>query len=404
MGIRATNINNLGVLYPEIAEQWNYSKNGELTPFQFTAKSNKKVWWTCQTNSSHEWETTISSRTHKKGTGCPYCANKKVCIDNCLATLYPDIAKQWHPTKNGDLTPFNVIGGSHKYAWWLCEKGHEWNTKIETRTISRNNCPYCCSNKVCIDNCLATTNPKLASEWNYDKNKNLTPYDITEHSNKQVWWICSVNSCHEWKAKPNLRTSNDAGCPYCSGRYVSIETCLATVNPYIAKQWNHTKNSSLTPFDIMPKSGKKVWWICEHGHEWKTTPAKRSIGRGCPECSSKSNGEKRIREFLIKYNIKFIPEYTNNLCRHIHPLSFDFAILDDSDNLLLLIEYDGIQHFESVKHFGGEKALKQNKIRDEIKNTYCKDNNIHLVRIPYWDFNNIENILKEKLSKVILNG
>jgi hypothetical protein len=57
-----------------------------------------------------------------------------------------------------------------------------------------------------------------------------------------------------------------------------------------------------------------------------------------------------------------------------------------------------------VKHFGGEKALKQNKIRDEIKNTYCKDNNIHLVRIPYWDFNNIENILKEKLSKVILNG
>ncbi|WP_422851061.1 zinc-ribbon domain-containing protein [Bacillus thuringiensis] len=73
----------------------------------------KKVWWKCEER--HEWEAPIWNR--HKGRGCPYCSNKKISIDNCLATLNPGIVKQWHPTKNGTLTPYDVVVGSYKKVW-----------------------------------------------------------------------------------------------------------------------------------------------------------------------------------------------------------------------------------------------------------------------------------------------
>jgi len=129
----------LGDLNPEFVKQWHLTKNGNLTPFEVTPNSHKKVWWICE--KGHEWEATIHSRNNGK-TDCPYCSGNKTCIDNCLATKNPELAKQWHPTKNGNLTPYNVTCGTNKKVWWICEKGHEWKTRI----ADRNNgsiCPYC---------------------------------------------------------------------------------------------------------------------------------------------------------------------------------------------------------------------------------------------------------------------
>ena len=91
-----------------------------------------------------------------------------------LATEYPDIANEWHPTKNGILKPTDVTAGSHKKVWWICNKGHNWIAPIHSRTLTKSNCPYCSNRKVLSGfNDLASTNPTVANEWNFEKNLGL---------------------------------------------------------------------------------------------------------------------------------------------------------------------------------------------------------------------------------------
>ena len=123
------------------------------------------------------------------------------------------------------------------------------------------------------------------------------------------------------------------------------------------------------------------------------SPSNLLKGHGCPECVN-SKGETIISEYLKENNINYISEYTFDDCRNKRPLPFDFYLPDYN----LLIEYDGEQHFEPVDFFGGEEQFEYQKYNDNIKNTYCIKNNINLIRIPYWDFDNIEKILDEVLS------
>ena len=355
--------------------------------------------------------------------------NKNIILGyNDFATVMPSIAKEWHPTKNGDLTPQDVTVGSNKKVWWLCEKGHEWKTSVVHRS-NGNRCPKCFGesktsfpeqaiffyfrqvttayNRYLIEpkteidiylpeyrigieydgayfhkgdaarqrekhkqeklnllsiilvrvreiedqasdytiyaknganddeltktikdllslvcriaktslnvdinvrrdrskiyeqyvlsekeNSLAVANPKLASDWHPSKNREMLPEYVSANSNKKVWWICEKG--HEWEATVNSR-SRGAGCPYCAGlcAIVGIND-LTTVDPKLAVQWHPTKNGNLLPQDVMANSNKKVWWLCENGHEWETTVSARSRGRNCPICSG--------HKVLIGYN------------------------------------------------------------------------------------------------------
>ncbi|MBQ2723724.1 MAG: hypothetical protein IJF72_03640, partial [Clostridia bacterium] len=274
-------------LMPELAKEWHPTKNGKLKPEHLTIGSNKKVWWMCE--KGHEWQAVVNSR--KTGVGCPYCSNKKVLAgENDLATTNPQLASEWHPTKNGNLTPQQVTRGSNKKVWWKCKKGHEWQADVSDRSQGQG-CPYCSNKKVLAgENDLATTNPQLASEWHPTKNGNLTPQQVTSGSDKKVWWKCSKG--HEWQAIIGDRNKGK-GCPYCSGKKVLIGyNDLATINPKLAKEWNYESNGALKPEEFTANSNKKVWWKCDKGHEWQATIASRNAGRGCPYCYKEKRKKK----------------------------------------------------------------------------------------------------------------
>ena len=205
--------NDLQTVNPALAKEWNFEKNIELKPNDVMPNSNKKAWWKC--SQGHEWQAVIGSRN--SGNGCPYCAGQKVIKgNNDLQTLNPNLAKEWNYEKNAELTPADVMSNSSQKAWWKCSKGHEWEAKVSNRSKGCG-CPYCAGKKVLKGyNDLQTANPTLANEWNYERNNNLTPSEVTPNSNKKVWWKC--NQGHEWQAKIANR-NNGRGCPYCSGRY-----------------------------------------------------------------------------------------------------------------------------------------------------------------------------------------
>jgi hypothetical protein len=134
---------NLKMLFPEIAKEWHPDLNGDLTPEQVTPGSNKKIWWVC--NHTHPYEASVYSRSHCKS-GCPYCAGQKATSITSLAFKFPEIAAEWHPTKNFPLTPTDILPGCDKKVWWRCERGHEWEARVFSRTnAQKTGCP----NSIC---------------------------------------------------------------------------------------------------------------------------------------------------------------------------------------------------------------------------------------------------------------
>jgi Probable Zinc-ribbon domain len=270
----------LATTNPQLAEEWHPSKNLPLTPRDVFATTTKKYWWVCETG--HEWEAVGESRA--KGTGCPYCAGKKVLAGfNDLPTTHPKLAQQWHPTKNLPLLPSAIVAGTSKQISWLCELGHEWQARGSKR-VQGQGCPFCSGRLVKPgDNDLATTNPTLASEWHPTRNRKLTPSDITAGSGISVWWQCEKG--HEWQVSPDKRKSG-SGCPVCIGQLVQVGfNDLTTTHPDIAAQWHREKNGPTTPFDVVAGTNKKFWWVCVNGHEWQAPGANRVRGAGCPVCA-----------------------------------------------------------------------------------------------------------------------
>ena len=250
-----------------------------------------------------------------------------------------------------------------------------------------------------LSNCLATKNPELAFEWHPTKNGDLTPFDVTPGSDKKVWWICEKG--HEWQAVIASRNHNGRYCPYCTHNLPSEDYNLLIINPKLCEEWNYNRNDKF-PHEYCPNSNKKAWWKCYKGnHEWEATINSRNNGNGCPECNE-SKGEKQLDYILSKYNFPHSSQYTFDDLRGIGGglLKFDVPIFWDEEKtqLRLLIEYDGRQHYEWIEGWITKDGFETLQIHDERKNVYCENNNIKLIRIPYWHFDNIESILQKELN------
>jgi len=277
--------NDLATTFPDIAAQWHPTRNGDRTPDQVLAGTNAKVWWRC--DRGHEWEAPVCDRT-SRGNGCPVHSGRQVLAGyNDLATLFPDIAKQWHPTRNGDLTPDQVSKGSQKKVWWRCEEGHEWEATMDNRTRQGSGCPVHAGRKVLAGyNGLATMFPAVAAQWHPTRNGDLTPDQVSAGSGKRVWWQCDQG--HEWQATVGSRTSQGVGCPVHAGqKLLSGYNDLGTRSPDVAAQWHPTRNGDLIPDRVLAGTDAKAWWRCELGHEWEATVGRRtSQGSGCFTCNS----------------------------------------------------------------------------------------------------------------------
>jgi len=315
-------------------------------------------------------------------------ANKKT-----LDITHPEVAAEWHLTKNGDLKPSDVTYGNTKRVWWKCKTcDREWMTRVVRRTSEKTKCKSCGQRNKIKNNSLAVTHSEIAKEWHPTKNGYLALGMVSRCSHDTVWWICSTCK-YEWQCFIPNRTRKKYGCPACAGRIATKEISFAKYHPNLVKEW-HTKNK-IKPTDIRPKSAKKVWWICSNcSHEWRTTPGKRSIGQGCPICSI-SQGEKKIKEYLDQNEFEYKQEYRITECKNEKPLPFDFVVFLDN---IVLIEYHGKQHYKSVPYFGGNKHFTLRQKCDKIKQDYCKNHNIPLIIIPYWDFEKVEKILEKEMK------
>ena len=274
----------LAARYPRLAGQWHPTKNGALTPEQVLPGSHRTAWWRCERG--HVWRASVKSRV--SGCGCPVCAGRRVIAgENDLASRFPHIAGQWHPTKNGALTPEQVAPATHRKVWWRCERGHEWQASVASRTTGGNGCPVCAGRAVIPgENDLASRFPQIAAQWHPTKNGALTPRQVTPYANRRVWWRCPRG--HEYRAVVGGRTMGGSGCPYCAGRRALAGfNDLATVRPELAKQWHPTLNGALTPEMVTPGSHRRVWWQCAQGHVWQAAVYARAgkKGSGCPVCA-----------------------------------------------------------------------------------------------------------------------
>lgn len=285
----------LAETYPEISAEWHPTKN-DIKPEKISEASSKKFWWKCKNNSEHEWLATVYSRTVNK-VPCPYCSGRLITKENSFGGKYPELAKQWHPTKNGILTPYEVFPSYSKKIWWVCldYPEHEWQTKIKTRLETSGKCPICIRVNPAKLPSLSIYKPELIIEWDFEKNGDLSPDQFSAGSMKKVWWKCQNNPEHTWEATITNRATKGRGCPYCKGHKAGNNS-LAVLYPNLAAEWHPTKNK-LPATEITPGSRRYVWWRCSINpeHEWEGYVFNRVHGDGnCPFCAKvgKSFAEK----------------------------------------------------------------------------------------------------------------
>ncbi|WP_291631387.1 hypothetical protein [Clostridium sp.] len=328
--------------------------------------------------------------------------------------------------------------------------GYEWMAKPNNLLSSNSGCPKCYDNR--RGNTLKLTHKEFISRIK-EINDDIEILGKYKNSKTKIKVRCKKDG-YTWEVTPNSLLNNKTGCPKCAGNmkltHEEFISRINIINPNIEILGTYIKNNIkikckckidgyiwyTTPSNLLreqgcPKCGiksqvekrtktheqfiqelqeinpnieilgeyvnnhTKIKYRCKiDGNIWYAIPHSLLSGQGCPKCNS-SKGEKRISEYLNNKNMKYKEQYKFKDCKFKKRLPFDFYI----PSLNLCIEYDGGQHYEIVKWFGGLDGFIDTKIRDTIKTIYCKENNIRLIRIPYWDFDRIEEILDRELEE-----
>lgn len=314
------------------------------------------------------------------GQGCPKCArNIKRTHDEYVLEV---------SLINSDIEVIGQYINARTPILHNCKKHNlMWNIAPYDVLLGRS-CRECGYEK--IGNKCRKTNEQYIEEL-LIKNSNLRVIEEYIDNSTPILHKCLTHNV-EWMIAPSNALLG-CGCPECRGEKIGnklrkthtqyVEE-LKLINPNIEVV------SEYVGVDI------PIWHRCLiDGYEWKTVPRILLNGGGCPQCNE-TWGERQVRQWLEKYNIKYTYQMPFADCRDIKPLPFDFYLHE----LNICIEYDGIQHFEPIDFSGrgkewAEKQLEYTQIHDKIKNEYCENNNIKLLRISY--FENVEEELNNFL-------
>ena len=222
-----------------------------------------------------------------------------------LAETHPELAAQWHPTKNDGKQPADFTAGCGVKVWWICSnvcascgRPHVWEAKVYIRASDSRprGCPFCSGHKCCECSSLAAQRPDLMREWDWEANAELDPRQISLGSNRRLAWSCSRHGT--WVARVRQRVRG-SGCRKCAiekrGKRVPRDL-LWDEHPELVKQLHPTKNAHIDLDKVTSGSSKKAVWVCTecqddppgcpHPREWEATIQSRtSQGVGCPYCS-----------------------------------------------------------------------------------------------------------------------
>ncbi len=395
---------------PEIVDYWDFDKN-IIDPNEVILVKREKFYFACEKNKEeHVWQQCLSDFMSAKNK-CLFCIGLRICRSNSFAARNPEIAKMWDYERN-IISPHEVGEASKEKFWFICNNNSDHKFEASVGNVVRsfkygaNGCYVCAKNKFHKSTSVAKRYPEIVELWNFEENT-VSPEEIGVADKRKFHFICNKNIKHKWigivsNVVEALKKKNGTnGCSICSSRTINNLNCLETTCPEVAKLWHPTLNGDFLPSQITKGSDKKAWFQCHdfENHKWHEqiySATKR--GGECPICS-KSKGEKYIENHLIDNGIPYTDQQYFNTCKNKNRLRFDFAIEINDKNLC--IEYQGIQHYEPI-NFGGKKSknktieqFKDLQMRDKIKEDWCKSNNIPLLLIPYWEFNNINSILTE---------
>lgn len=196
----------------------------------------------------------------------------------------PELCDQWCLDRNLPLTPELVKPGSNQRAWWQCSCGYIWQATINNRAKLQTGCPRCTGRVPSDGNTLADKFPAVAALWDTRLNDDA-PDQISAFSNQERAWRCDRG--HEWKAAVHNLTRGKQGCPYCAHKRPSSDWNLMYVFPAVAALFDDTKNAPLRPEEVLPRSGKAVWWKCNQGHSWRASPDRQTrYGPRCRQCAA----------------------------------------------------------------------------------------------------------------------
>lgn len=332
----------LPVKHPEVVALWDYSQNGSTRPEDYGSTSTKKVYFWCKKSGCdhHRWRSKICRVVRN---GCLFCnpgrGNEFVCPCTSIVTTHPELAKQWHPTKNKKLKPEQFRSTSCEYIWWKCLEHktcdkHEWPTTINHRLVT--GCPFCehRRGRPCPCYNFATrAPPELLQEWHPD-NKSATEYMPT--SKEIVKWKCTKHEEHpSWTAKIGRRMSGVLNCPVC----------------YETQSYGESKTRDAL--------------------------------------------HKLVRTEFISHNRKTPPGMP--LLKDKWKLRFDFILLPEPGKRerFCAVEFDGAQHFNKASNWFADATS-----HDRIKNLYAAKHKVHLLRIGYSVKHNFESVVSSFLDRV----
>ena len=315
----------------------------------------------------HEWETTPSILL--RGSGCPKCyGNIKLTHEEFINRM---------KKINSDIEILGEYKNAHTKIKCKCKiDGYEWETKPNSLLSSNSGCPKC-------SGIIKKTTEEFIQEMK-KINSDIEILGEYKNAHTKIKCKCKIDG-YEWETKPNSLLSQKQGCPKCAGFNKTTEEFIQEIEEV---------NSDIEILGEYKGCNIKIKVCCKKdSYIWYARPNDLLSGYGCPKCNA-SKGEKRIAKYLDSKNIEYEEQYKFDDCKFKQKLPFDFYI----SSLNLCIEYDGIQHFEIIKHFGGLDGFIDTKIRDTVKTIYCKENNIKLIRIPYTEYDNIEKILEKELE------